>query len=51
MADKVIYVFKELRNEYPDWINDLGPKTEIIERFDRDYVIEKLEFQWKFLAF
>lgn len=42
--EKIIYVFKESRNEYPTWIYDLKPKTEIVEYFDRDYVIEKLEF-------
>lgn len=41
---KTIYVFKEFRNEYPDWINELRPKIEIVEHLDRDYVIEKLEF-------
>lgn len=43
--EKVIYVFKEERNEYPDWINELEPKTEIVEKLERGYVIEKLEFE------
>jgi 4-amino-4-deoxy-L-arabinose transferase-like glycosyltransferase len=44
-TEKTIYVFKEERNEYPDWVNDLEPKTEIVEQLERGYVIEKLEFQ------
>lgn len=40
-----MYVFKEERNEYPNWIKELKPKTQIVERFDRGYIIEKLEFQ------
>ncbi|MBL7544681.1 MAG: glycosyltransferase family 39 protein [Bdellovibrionaceae bacterium] len=42
--EKIIYVFKEERNEYPDWVYALKPKSQIVERLDRDYVIEKLEF-------
>lgn len=43
--EKVFYVFKEKTNEYPDWIYKLTPKIEIVELLDRDYVIEKLEFE------
>ena len=45
ISEKTIYVFKELRNEYPSWVIDLKPKSEIVERLDRDYVVEKLEFE------
>lgn len=44
-SERIIYVFKEKRNEYPDWVNELKPDAEIVEFLDRDYVIEKLEFQ------
>lgn len=44
-TEKTIYVFKESRNEYPTWVYDLKPKSELVETLDRDYVIEKLEFE------
>lgn len=43
--EKIIYVFKEKTNEYPDWVYKLKPKMEIVDEMDRDYVIEKLEFE------
>ena len=48
---KKIFVFKELRNEYTDWVYHLKPKMEIVETMDRDYIIEKLEFDWRFSDF
>lgn len=43
--EKIIYVFKEKSNEYPQWIYNLKPKTQIVEKLQRNYVIEKLEFE------
>ncbi len=45
LSEKIIYVFKEFRNEYPQWVLDLKPKSEIAEKLDREYVIERLEFE------
>jgi 4-amino-4-deoxy-L-arabinose transferase-like glycosyltransferase len=42
---KTIYVFKESRNEYPAWVYNLAPRSEVVETLERDYIIEKLEFE------
>lgn len=38
----VFYVFKEITNEYPDWLLEMKPTITVAKKLERNYVIEKV---------